>query len=92
MSRKLRPHNDEKRMRRVPSEDKTRLDKYKHLVYNEDIYESEEFLDALDKKNLPPCPPQRVVNTLLWKKDVGVGKEGEKGRDYLKYCITESPL
>ena len=51
MSRKLHPHDDEKRMRRVPSEDKTRLDKYKHLVYNEDIYESEEFLDALDKKS-----------------------------------------
>ena len=50
MSRKLRPQDDEKRMRRVPSEDKTSLDKYKHIVYNEDIYESEEFLDALDKK------------------------------------------
>ena len=43
MSRKLRPQDDEKRMRRVPSEDKTRLDKYKHIVYNEDMYESEEF-------------------------------------------------
>ena len=51
MSRKLHPHDDEKRMRRVPSEDKTRLDKYSHLMYNEDMYESEEFLDALDKKS-----------------------------------------
>ena len=51
MSRKLRPQEDEKRMRIVPSEDKTRLDKYKHLVYNEEMYESEEFLDDLDKKS-----------------------------------------
>ena len=51
MSRKLRPLDDEKRMRRVPSGDKTRLDKYSHLMYNEDMYESEEFLDALDKKS-----------------------------------------
>ena len=36
MSRKLRPHDEEKRMRRVPSEDKTRLDKYSHLMYDLD--------------------------------------------------------
>ena len=51
MSRKLRPLDDEKRMRRVPSEDKTRLDKYQHLLYNEDMYESNEFLNDLDKKS-----------------------------------------
>ena len=51
MSRKLRPQDDEKRMRRVPSDIKTRLDKYQHIMYNEDMYESEEFYDALDKKS-----------------------------------------
>ncbi len=51
MSRKLHPQDGEKRMRRVPSEDKTRLDKYSQLLYNEDAYESNEFLNALDKKS-----------------------------------------
>ena len=52
MSRKLRPQvDDEKRMRREPSDIKTRLDKYQHIMYNEDTYDSEEFYDALDKKS-----------------------------------------
>ena len=52
MGRKLRPQGDvEKRKRRVPSDIKTRLDKYQHIMYNEDTYDSEEFYDALDKKS-----------------------------------------
>ena len=31
-------------------------------------------------------------NAMLGQKDVGVGKEVEKGRDYLISCITRAPL
>ena len=69
MSRKLRPHDEEKRMRRVPSEDKTRLDKYKHIVYNEDIYESEDltFLaEHLTQAGIKETAYQSVPDTILW--------------------------
>ena len=49
MSSKKRHHtpkyDDEKRVRRVSSEGKTKLDKYKHLLYNEDLYDDEMFDD-----------------------------------------------
>jgi|TARA_B110000908_G_scaffold172118_1_gene237781 hypothetical protein len=41
----------DRRIRRVPSDNKTRLDKYKHLIYDEEVYESDEFMDDLDKKS-----------------------------------------
>ena len=37
-------------MRRV-GEDKTRLDKYKHLLYDEDVYDSDEFQQSLTAKS-----------------------------------------
>tara|TARA_Y100000022_G_C13079195_1_gene296973 strand:+ start:178 stop:318 length:141 start_codon:yes stop_codon:yes gene_type:complete len=37
-------------MRRV-GEDKTRLDKYKHLLYDEDVYDSDEFHESLTAKS-----------------------------------------
>ena len=41
-SNNSRRSNQKERMRRV-GEDKTRLDKYKHLLYDEDVYDSDEF-------------------------------------------------
>ena len=41
----------EQRIHRVSSEGKTRLDKYKHLVYNEDVYDSDEFVESLSAKS-----------------------------------------
>jgi len=40
-----------RRMRRVPSETKTKLDKYKHHIYDEDVYDSEEFIEHLNVKS-----------------------------------------
>ena len=37
-------------MRRVGS-DKTKLDKYKHHIYDEDVYDSEEFIEHLNVKS-----------------------------------------
>ena len=36
-------HN--RRVRKVESDVKTRLDKYKHMLYDENIYESDDFYD-----------------------------------------------
>ena len=41
-SNNSRRSNQKERMRRV-GEDKTQLDKYKHLLYDEDVYDSDEF-------------------------------------------------
>lgn len=41
----------EQRIHRVSSEGKTRLDKYKHLMYDEDVYDSDEFLESLTAKS-----------------------------------------
>ncbi len=53
--------NRGRRMRRVPSDDRTRLDKYKHLVYNEDVYDSEEFLEDLAAKSRIQRKPKDTV-------------------------------
>ena len=37
-------------MRRVGS-DKTKLDKYKHLLYDEDVYDTDEFHPSLTAKS-----------------------------------------
>lgn len=41
----------EQRVHRVSSEGKTRLDKYKHLLYDEDVYDSDEFAESLTAKS-----------------------------------------
>ena len=48
-SNNSRRSNQKERMRRV-GEDKTRLDKYKHLLYDEDVYDSDEFQQSLNEK------------------------------------------
>ncbi len=49
-SNNSRRSNQKERMRRV-GEDKTRLDKYKHLLYDEDVYDSDEFQQSLTAKS-----------------------------------------
>ena len=49
-SNNSRRFNQKERMRRV-GEDKTRLDKYKHLLYDEDVYDSDEFHKSLTAKS-----------------------------------------
>ena len=49
-SNNSRRSNQKERMRRV-GEDKTRLDKYKHLLYDEDVYDSDEFHESLTAKS-----------------------------------------
>lgn len=44
-------NSKEQRIHRVSSEGKTRLDKYKHLVYDEDVYDSDEFVESLSAKS-----------------------------------------
>lgn len=44
-------YSKEQRIHRVSSEGKTRLDKYKHLVYDEDVYDSDEFIESLTSKS-----------------------------------------
>lgn len=44
-------YSKEQRIHRVSSEGKTRLDKYKHLVYDEDVYDSDEFVESLSAKS-----------------------------------------
>ena len=51
-SKRSRGNNSkEQRIHRVNSEVKTRLDKYKHLVYDEDVYDSDEFIESLTAKS-----------------------------------------
>ena len=49
-SNNSRRSNQKERMRRV-GEDKTRLDKYKHLLYDEDVYHSDDFQHSLTAKS-----------------------------------------
>ena len=46
MSKKKRSHrnaSDERRVRKVDSELKTPLDKYKHILYNDYLYDEDDF-------------------------------------------------
>ena len=49
-SNNFRRSNQKERMRRVGS-DKTKLDKYKHLLYDEDVYDTDEFHQSLTAKS-----------------------------------------
>jgi hypothetical protein len=51
MSKSKSSRGKEQRIHRVNSEVKTRLDKYKHLVYDEDVYDSDEFVESLTAKS-----------------------------------------
>ena len=44
-NRSHRDYDGEKRVRMCDSEGKTKLDKYKHLLYDEDLYEDDDFYD-----------------------------------------------
>ena len=44
-NKKGRNSDDERRVRRLDSEDKTKLDKYKHLIYDDTLYEDDDFYD-----------------------------------------------
>ena len=50
-SKRSRGYSKEQRIHRVSSESKTKLDKYKHLLYNEDVYDSDEFVESLTAKS-----------------------------------------
>lgn len=56
---RIRNHKDydgEKKVRMIDSEGKTKLDKYKHLLYDEDLYEDDDFYDEFHTINIQRKP------------------------------------